>query len=162
MATADGQVSSDGDLPDIGDHELSTEIREFVGEMQHSRESWDRLVSAIDRDRRNRNRWFAGIAVALAVIFVGVGVLLARQAVSAERSQTIKDLTTVVYDCTTPGGTCYEREVQRQRQRDAYNLALSLAVADCTRTTANNAQLRTCVDRQLTGWGVTLPSGTNN
>jgi hypothetical protein len=120
--------------------ELVVQLKASAGGTDRVVRSTERLALAVERDTRNRNRWFVGLAVGLVIIFASVAFVLFRQESAADRGITIRD-------CVVPGGDCYAR-VQQQRRADAERQTLlAITVATCGQT--DPTHLSACVHRAI-------------
>jgi hypothetical protein len=104
-------------------------------------------------DRRRQMRWVIVLGLALLMLLMlNVTVLFQNRARSLQNSQIIRNSASTsqqIADCTSPGGTCFERSQRKTAEIMRRLLVTDLYIAQCAKVTNTDSELEQCVAQRL-------------
>lgn len=120
-------------MTDLGS--LGTELTRLANEAQS-------LRADVARDAQSRKKGQVMLGASIFVVLVLVTVL----GVLLIQGQRTND---AIEDCTTPGGGCYQRGQAQTGRAIGQLISAQEAIAECSKSTASAAELRSCVAAKL-------------
>jgi predicted PurR-regulated permease PerM len=93
--------------------------------------------------------WLIAFVAVTTVLVALVLIILVQNRQTNDKTRAViktnADLSAVIADCTTVGGTCYEKNQQRLRTSIMQLTQANEAIAKCARSTDTDAEMDRCV-----------------